>query len=76
MLTLTLTFTLTFTLKKVLTSDNGKVWKLVKSGLNVPQFLFNPVLHTSYIRVDYQDETCDLYVTPNPYPNPSPNPYP
>jgi hypothetical protein len=46
---------------KVLTSDNGKKWTLVKSGLNVPQFLFNPVLHTSYIRVDYQDETCDLY---------------
>jgi len=46
---------------KILTSNDGNTWKLAVSGINTANFYFNPTLHTSYIKLDYQDETCDLY---------------
>ena len=46
---------------KILTSNDGSSWKLAVSGVNKPTFYFNPPLHTSHIKLDYEQESCLLY---------------
>ena len=46
---------------KILTSNDGSNWKLAASGINQPTFYFKPPLHTSHIKLDYEQESCLLY---------------